>query len=138
MKLSRESRYAVMGLSVLAALPPGSILEVSQVAGKADLPAPFLAKIFGKLTRNGLLVSHRGRTRGYSLARPASEIQVKQVLEAVDGPDLFERCVFWSESCDGDNPCPLHDSWKHLRLQIADAMEATTLANLGGKELQGL
>jgi len=127
MKLSRESRYAVIGLSVLVVKPPGTVLEVSQVAEEAGLPAPFLAKIFGKMTRYGVLTSHRGKTRGYSLAKPPSELTVRQVLEAVDGPDLFERCIFWTETCNDENPCPLHNSWKDLKPLIAQRMTEVTL-----------
>lgn len=127
MKLSKESRYAVIGLSALAAKPPGTVLEVSQVAEEAGLPAPFLAKIFGKLTRYGVLTSHRGKTRGYSLAKPSSELTVRQVLEAVDGPDLFDRCIFWTETCNDENPCPLHNSWKDIKPIIAQRMAQVTL-----------
>jgi len=87
----------------------------------------FLAKIFGKMTRYGVLTSHRGKTRGYSLAKPPSELTVRQVLEAVDGPDLFERCIFWTETCNDENPCPLHNSWKDLKPLIAQRMTEVTL-----------
>jgi Rrf2 family iron-sulfur cluster assembly transcriptional regulator len=130
MKLSKESRYAIIALDVLAKKPPGTIQEVAQIAEEARLPAPFLAKIFGKLTRGGLLQSHRGRQRGYSLSRPPGAISLKDVLEAVDGPDLFKRCVFWSETCSDDAPCPLHDSWKEIRPLIAGTMEHTTLEDV--------
>jgi Rrf2 family iron-sulfur cluster assembly transcriptional regulator len=137
-KLSRESRYAIMGLAVLASEPPGTILQVSQVSETAALPATFLAKIFAKLTHHGILVSHRGKHRGYSLARPPEETPLREVLEAVDGPDLFRRCIFWTETCDDDNPCPLHERWRSLRPLISDAMEQTTLADVAlGQDLAG-
>lgn len=131
MKLSTESRYAVVGLSFLASRPD-AIVEVSQVAEEASLPAPFLAKIFGKLQHQGILRSHRGKERGYSLARPAKDIALKEILEAVDGPDLFEHCIFWSDACDEADPCPLHDSWTSLKSQIAEKMSATSLADVSG------
>lgn len=133
MRLSKESRYAIIGMEVLAGKPEGTILEVAQVAAEAGLPAPFLAKIFGKLTRHGILTSHRGKERGYALARPPREVKLRSVLEAVDGPDLFERCVFWTDTCDEVNPCPLHESWKSLRPLIAEAMSKTTLADLAAR-----
>lgn len=130
MKLSRESHYAIVGLSVLAS-QPGVVMEVSHVAEMAGLPAPFLAKTFGKLTRQGILRSHRGKERGYSLARPASDLTLKEILEAVDGADLFERCIFWTDICDESNPCPLHGSWRTIKTQVAEAMTKTSLADLG-------
>lgn len=130
MKLSTESRYAVLALTVLAREPSGTVIEAGAVAERADVPTAFLAKIFAKLTRHGILISHRGRVRGYELARPADELTLKALLEAIDGPDLFERCVFWTETCDADNPCPLHPAWQHLRPTITAAMEGTTLAQV--------
>lgn len=129
MKLSTESRYAVVGLSLLASRPD-AVLEVSQVAREAGLPAPFLAKTFGKLTHQGILRSHRGKERGYSLARAAADITMKEILEAVDGADLFDHCIFWTEACDEAEPCPLHDSWRSIKSQIAEKMATTSLADV--------
>jgi len=129
LKLSTESRYAVVGLSFLASRPD-AIFEVSQVAEGAALPAPFLAKIFGKLTHQGILHSHRGKERGYSLAHAASDITLKEILEAVDGADIFQRCIFWSETCDEADPCPLHDTWTSLKAQISEKMATTSLADV--------
>ena len=132
MKLSRETRHAIVGLTVLAAKPAGTVMEVAQVAEEADLPAAFLAKIFHKLTHHGILTSFRGRERGYALARLPDEIMIRQVLEAIDGHDLFDRCIFWTETCDARNPCPLHDTWMHLRAPIIASMSTTSLADVAG------
>lgn len=130
MKLSTESRYALLALGVLAAQPPGTVVEAAHAAEAAGVPAPFLAKTFAKLTRHGILLSHRGRVRGYELARPAPDLSLKEVLEAIDGPDLFERCVFWTDTCDETQPCPLHPAWKDLRPRITASMAETTLADV--------
>lgn len=133
MKLSRESRHAIVGLAVLAGKPMGTVTEVAQVAEEADLPAAFLAKIFHKLTHDGILTSFRGRERGYALARPPSEIMIREILEAIDGKDLFDRCIFFTETCDARSPCPLHDTWLHLRAPIIASMSTTSLADVAGE-----
>ena len=133
MKLSRESRYAVQGLSYLAHQPAGTVVDVAHVAGETDLPAPFLAKIFRKLTLHGVLTSHSGR--GYELAHSAEEITAAQILEAIEGPDLFQRCVFWSETCSDEHPCPFHPAWRTIRPRITYAMHTTTLRDLASDPL---
>ena len=133
MKLSRESRYAVQGLSYLAHQPTGTVVDVAKVAQETDLPAAFLAKIFRKLTLYGVLTSHSGR--GYELTRIATKISAAQILEAIEGPDLFERCVFWTDTCSDDHPCPFHPAWKDIRPQITDAMHATTLSDLASEPM---
>lgn len=65
----------------------------------------------------------------YALARPAADISIREVLEAVDGPDLFHRCIFVSETYQA-NPCPLHDTWTPIMALTIDAMERATLADL--------
>lgn len=138
MKLSRESRYALVGLSVLASKPPGTVVQLALLAEEAELPAPFLAKIFQRLTRHGILSSFRGRQRGYALARPPGEITVREILEAVDGQDLFERCIFVTETCDACNPCPLHDTWTPLIASILDEMSKATLADLAVEAVEAV
>jgi Rrf2 family iron-sulfur cluster assembly transcriptional regulator len=131
MKLSRESLYAIEGLFVLAAKPLGTVMLLRDIAEARRIPPTFLAKIFQKLNRADIVASSRGAVRGYALARRPKEIQVKEILLAVEGPDLFERCIFWSDRCADANPCPMHFRWKKLREQvIEDLMERTTLADL--------
>lgn len=115
MRFSRESRYALIGLTALASKPPGTVISAGELAQEAELPAPFMAKIFHRLTRHGILMSHRGRQRGYGLSRPAEEISIREVLEAIDGADLFSACVFFGETCNPDNPCPLHHIWSPVK-----------------------
>ena len=101
------------------------------IAGSRDVPRSFLAKIFQKLARSGIVVSSRGAVRGYALARRKSEINVKEIFIAIEGPEVFNHCILGSDRCADTNPCALHSRWKHARQQIVDElMERTTLADL--------
>ncbi len=128
MRLTRESEYALLGLAALAAEPPGGALPLSAVAERHRLPREFLSKIFQKMVRHGLLVSGRGRGSGYALARSASRITVREVLEAVEGPRMLQQCLLWQEHCADENPCPLHYRLKELHPMIVSMLEAVTLA----------
>jgi Rrf2 family protein len=131
MKLGRESAYAIEGLLDLAARPPGKATLLRDIAASRGVPRSFLAKIFQRLTRSGIVVSSRGAIRGYALARPPKEIKLKDILVAIEGPDLFNRCVLWHDRCADDNPCPLHERWKRVERQVVEElMERTTLAKL--------
>ncbi|MBI2371267.1 MAG: Rrf2 family transcriptional regulator [Deltaproteobacteria bacterium] len=130
MKLSRECEYGLEGLLFLAAQPPNAVLLLSEVAGARQLPQSFLAKIFQKLSQRGLLRSYRGATRGYALARRPEEISLREVFEAIEGPELFDRCVFWNKRCAEDHPCLLHGRWSHLKPQFVALMEQTHLGDL--------
>jgi DNA-binding IscR family transcriptional regulator len=64
------------------------------------------------------------------LARPAKDIKIKEIFLAIEGADLFDRCIFWGERCADADPCPMHTRWKPVRKQMIDMMEETTLADL--------
>ncbi|MBI2985344.1 MAG: Rrf2 family transcriptional regulator [Deltaproteobacteria bacterium] len=134
MKLGRESAYAVEGLLVLARKPPGTTMLLRDIADSRGVSQSFLAKIFQKLTRGGIVVSSRGAIRGYALARRPREIKVKEIFLATEGLDLFDRCFFWSDRCADANPCPMHFRWKRVRQQIIELMERTTLADLARRQ----
>jgi Rrf2 family protein len=130
MKLGRESEYAIEGLLALAKNPSGTTVLLRDIAVAGKVPASFLSKIFQKLARAGVLQSSRGAVRGYALARRAKDIKVKDILLAIEGPDLFDRCIFWSDRCADADPCRMHARWKPVRQQVMKMMEQTTLANL--------
>lgn len=132
MKLGRESLYALEGLFALTAKPLGTVMLLRDIAKARGVPQTFLAKIFQKLNRAGIVASSRGAVRGYALVRRPKDIKLKEILLAVEGADLFDRCIFWSDRCADSDPCPIHFRWKKLREQvIEDLMERTTLAELG-------
>lgn len=131
MKLGRESAYAIEGLLVLAGKPFGAPILLRDIAASRAVPRSFLAKIFQKLARSGIVVSSRGAVRGYALARAPKEIKVKEILLTIEGPDLLDRCILWSDRCAESNPCPMHHWWKPVKARIIrDLMERTTLADL--------
>ena len=130
MKLSRESEYGIQGLIYLAQQPPGTVLQLAAIAEAQGLPQSFLAKIFQKLTQYEIVRSFRGATRGYTLGRPPGEITLREVLESIEGPGLFERCIFWSHRCAEDNPCVLHEGWKLIKPKVTAMTEVTTLQDL--------
>jgi Rrf2 family protein len=127
MKLGKESRYAIEGLVVLAKKPAGTTMQLRDIAEAAEVPANFLAKIFQKLAKAKILISSRGAVRGYALAHRPSTIKVKDVFVAVEGSDVFDRCIFWSDRCADISPCPMHFEWKQVRHGIARLMQRTTL-----------
>ncbi len=133
MRLSQESEYAIEGLKVLARQPDGKIMLLRKIAALGRLPEGFLAKIFLKLSRRDIVVSHRGVVRGYSLARPARTISLREVLEAIEGRDLLAQCLFWPARCDQRSPCSLHQQWVGAQPALQQMLEATTLEQIASQ-----
>ena len=82
--VTSKSRYAVVALAELARAGD-SPMPIGQVAERRGIPVQFLEQLFSTLRRAGILVSHRGAKGGYTLARPADQINVLEVVQALDG-----------------------------------------------------
>lgn len=129
MRLTKESEYALLGMAHLAGQPSNSLVSLSRIAEVEGLPRTFLSKIFRKLARHRLLISGRGRGRGYALARGPETIAIREILEAVEGPTMLRQCLLWSGECSDDEPCPLHDWLKELWPTLGTILDEITLAD---------
>ncbi len=130
MKFRRESKYGLTGLMYLAQQPSGQVIGLKEIASHAGLPQGFLAKIFPKFVQHGLVKVYRGSTRGYCLAKSPEEIPLREILEAIEGPQVTSQCFFWGSECDLTNPCPVHCQWREIRPWIGQILERTTLKDL--------
>lgn len=130
MRFTRESEYGLHALVFLARQPYDKVLPLSEIARSSGLPANFLAKIFQKFAHHGVVRSFRGARRGYCLAREPGAIRIRELLEAIEGPGVFEQCIFCRGRCDSDDPCPLHHGWSRVNADLVRFLEATTLEDL--------
>jgi len=130
MVLTRAGDYGIFGVIYLAKQPRGKIVSLSEVSKAEDIPEKFLAKIFQHLTRSGLIRSHRGARGGFSLARPANKIAVKELLEAIQGPLYFARCLSELEDCDRKDICKLREVLQKAQDNTMKILTQNTLADL--------
>jgi Rrf2 family transcriptional regulator, iron-sulfur cluster assembly transcription factor len=130
MIFSSATEYAIRGVSELAARASDKTIMLDDLVKGTDLPRDFLAKIFQKLVRAGVLRSAKGRGGGFALARPAHETTLLQIIEAVEGVQLMDRCVVGLEKCTDAMPCSQHDLYKPIRQRLKDYLNTTTLADM--------
>jgi Rrf2 family transcriptional regulator, iron-sulfur cluster assembly transcription factor len=123
--------YGIRALTKLAAAAPaGQFVLLRDILEGTDLPQHFVGKIFQMLVRADVLMSAKGRGGGFALKRPAQEITLRQIVEAIDGRQRISRCILGFDECNDEQPCPQHDHWKTIRRQIDDLLDQTTLATL--------
>jgi Rrf2 family protein len=104
--LTRKADYALVALAVLSkASAPQS---ARTLADQTNLPHPVLRNILKQLTRGGLLHSTQGASGGYTLARPATQISLAEVVHQIDGPVRFARCC--PSEAGHEQKCRLEDS----------------------------
>jgi len=130
LQLTRGSEYGIRAMMYLAARPADQICSLRDVGREQDIPESFLAKIFQSLVHADLVVSYRGARGGFALARPADQITVAQVVEAVDGPISLNNCVLWPETCERSAACAMHDVWVKAQERMLGVLDEVTFADL--------
>jgi Rrf2 family transcriptional regulator, cysteine metabolism repressor len=95
MKLSRTVSYAVRATLQLAQSDPSTPVPCSRLASEGEMPERFLLQILRVLVTHGILRSTRGVDGGYALTKPADQISLLEVIEAIDGP-LDSESQNWS------------------------------------------
>jgi len=129
MKLTTKGRYAVTAMLDLALHDVKGPINLADIARRQDISLAYLEQLFSKLRKNMLIESARGPGGGYRLKRPAAEISVRDVIDAVDEPVDATRCG-GQENCQGELRCLTHDLWEDLNHQISEFLRSVTLGEL--------
>jgi len=122
--------YAIHGLVFLASTGSAATTLVGDIAKATRVPESYLRKVFQSLTRAGLVASHRGVKGGFSLARPAADITLKDVVEAIDGTLPFYSCAKATRGCSLDEACPVSSAFAEAREKMAETLDATSIQTL--------
>jgi Rrf2 family protein len=136
-KLSDGVEWGAHVCTLLAALPPGAALPAARLAEYHGVPSAYLAKHLQALARAGVLETVKGPRGGYRLARPAAEITVLDVVEAIDGTEPAFRCTEIRRrgpsavpAREYRFPCGIHGAFTRADDAWRRELEATTIASL--------
>jgi len=117
-------------MTYLAGRPEGRVCSLHDICQAQEIPESFLAKILQSLAHAGLANSQRGAHGGFALARPAAEISMRDIVEAVDGPIALNPCVLWPNECSRNEKCQMHEAWMHAQQQLMDVLDTVKLSTL--------
>ena len=131
--LSRKAKYALRALSTLVLAETGQ-LQARLIAREAKVPEKFLEAILVELRNAGLVNSRRGTVGGHSLALPAEQIMVGDIVRIIDGPIAPIRCASVSaykpcEDCIDPETCALRDLMGDVRDAMSDIIDHRSLAD---------
>ena len=135
LRLSKKAEYALMALKDLASRPEAEAASARDIAERYAIPVELMAKVLQRLARRRLLVSHHGTRGGYLLARPASQVSVADVIEAIDGPVTVTVCTRADDECDQYATCNIRDPLWRIRDQIVNALTSYTIQAFAADEL---
>jgi FeS assembly SUF system regulator len=128
-RITKQTDYGIVLLTHLAANSDRQY-NAPELAAEARLPLPMVSKILKLLARDGLLASHRGVKGGYSLARPAEEISMAEIIAALEGPIAITECVSVDSGCSHEALCPASSNWRRINEAVRGALEGITLAEM--------
>jgi Rrf2 family protein len=133
LQLSKRSEYGLIALVHLTDRR-GQIVSAREIAERHGVPRRLLAEVLKDLCRAGIVESTRGAQGGYSLARPATQISLGQVIGAIDGDVALTPCEdlrsYLVGSCDVESTCPIQGPLDRLRAGISGLLQRTTLQDL--------
>jgi Rrf2 family protein len=130
MRLTRAGEYGVRCILHLAAQPPGTVVKRREIADRMDIPYPFLGKIGPTLAAAGILRIAQGTKGGYALRKPAEDISLLEVVEALDGAILLNDCLMGEGVCRRSPTCPVHEVWAEARDNLRRTLGAANFADL--------
>ena len=129
LRVTKLTDYATVVLTVLAGASE-TMLSANCLAERAGLEAPTVAKVLKPLAQAGLVQAFRGATGGYRLARPASEISLVEIVEAMEGPLAMTECSVHDGHCGIEQSCGARANWRRINDVVADALRRVTLADM--------
>ncbi len=130
MRLSKGTIYAVNGLMTLASMKSAGPVQLKDIASAKNLPANYLAKIFGQLARAKILRSYRGARRGFMLARPVQQITLLNIYEAVEGPMEASDSLLETGKKRGKGDTKFIKRWERAMKVITKELNGITLKDL--------
>jgi FeS assembly SUF system regulator len=132
MRLSHLADYAVVLMTAAARRPEGARLSATELSGETGVPLPTAQKLMGQLAGHGLLSSVRGAGGGFTLARPAPEISLADIVEAVEGPIAMTQCSGHEDvsGCALDPQCRVKPHMGVVSNAVRGALDAVSLTVL--------
>ena len=128
--ISRAAEYAVRAMLDVAATNNEGVARTKEVAEHQGIPKVFLPKIVQRLVQAGLLRAQRGPSGGIVLSRPAKDINLRQIIEAIDGPIALNNCLIMPDECPRLSICPVHEVWVKAQQDLLSSLEGMTLDRL--------
>lgn len=130
LSISRQTDYACRVILHLAMLPPGERVTAQGIAKRRLIPRAFVRRVITRLANAGLVTTTRGVNGGLELARPASEISLLDVVQAMEGPLALNACVVNPQECPLMKVCSVHEAWVQARDALVAELSQSTFDEL--------
>ena len=135
MNVGRRVDYAVRALSFLAGQPGGAIVSRADIEKSQDIPSFYLSKIMKDLVAGGLVQSHIGSKGGFTLAKKAGAITIKDIYETVERPLVLMECLEQGANyCSFCSVCTQKSIWEEAQSMLAKFLAGVTIADIADRQ----
>ncbi|GAB4417879.1 MAG: Rrf2 family transcriptional regulator [Anaerolineales bacterium] len=129
-RINRKTDYAIRVVLALAKQGDDALLSTAQIQKEMLIPKSLAGRLVAELAKGGFLITFPGRDGGLKLSRPAAEINLRQVIELMEGEMLISECLHGRGTCPFDERCPVRTRWGRLQALIVRELEQTTFEEL--------
>lgn len=131
MILSKSFSYALRSVLYMGALQEDKkIIQLQEIAEQLDVPRHFLGKVMKRLAKKGIIDSTKGHAGGYALNESTLKASVMDIVNLIEGEELFSSCVIGFKKCNENNPCPLHFQFAKTKNQMLNIFNDTRIGDL--------
>jgi Rrf2 family protein len=133
LQIKRETDYAIRCLYYLSG-KEDEVVMVDEIAQEMRIPKTFLAKILQRLGKAGIVQSYVGVKGGFYLAKKPQEINLYEVITAIEGPVAMNKCTVNKKSCSLSRTCKVHPIWV-ARRKIEEVLKKNTFKKIRGAQI---
>ncbi len=134
--ITKKAEYAIIILTELASHPEGTMITSKEIARNRSIPGNLVVQIIASLNEAGWTSGSRGPTGGIKLNSDPSVINLRQVIEKIDGPVGITRCLFSETPCQEKTHCSLRGVWSKAQQSMLTVLERVTIKELAEGELK--
>jgi Rrf2 family transcriptional regulator, iron-sulfur cluster assembly transcription factor len=130
--ISNTCKYAIRAVIYISMnQQDGKNVGIKEISQNLEMPSPFLSKILQQLAKKKVLNSIKGPNGGFTLAASPDELTVWEIVEIIDGTDLFKDCFLGLNMCHGDKNvksyCPAHPYSEPIRAELERMFKGLTI-----------
>lgn len=128
---SKACEYGLRALTVIAeAGRENKKIGIKEICKASNTPESFTAKILQNLVKRQILSSQKGPSGGFYISKNLADISLYEIVDAIDGKNIFNKCGLGLTNCNASKPCPLHFQFEKVRDELNDMCKNNTLKDL--------
>ena len=134
MSLSYSCIYGLRASVLLAGRQGRGFITIRELSDELGISFHFLTKVLQRLTNSQILESYKGPNGGVKLAKEASDITIREIIECLDENFTIPECALGLPIFQNHEACPFHEEWVDLKFKIEEMVETVTLRELAEKD----